>query len=142
MSRKLNWLWLVLLPLTALATDEQQLQTSVQFSKNSAVYQLSLNNASTITGNFAYDAVLAVPTNGVAVSFGAVLPVGTIILQNITTNAGATVKYGTNATAIFGILPPGTHAQFRSADFRTNLWLQGMTNAVFINNVRVFGVSQ
>lgn len=140
--KKLFYLFLSIATL-ADAANELSTQDSTTFQKNNATYQISLSEQTTITGNFAYDAVLAVPTNGVAVSFGAALPVGTVTLFNITTNAGASIKYGQNITSNnFGVLPPGSHAKFRPFDGGTNLWLQGTTNVIFTNNVRVFGVSQ
>lgn len=136
---------LILSIASAYAANELNQSVSVVFQKNNSTYQLSVANASTITGDFAYDAVLSVSTAavGTAVSFGAVLPVGECVLHNITTNAGYSVSYGTNAsTGVFGVLAPGQFAKFRPNDGGTNLVLLSLSGTNVAANVRVMGVSQ
>jgi hypothetical protein len=127
------------------AANELNSSVSAVFNKNQSVYQVSIANAATISGNFAYDVTHSVSTAaaGTVVSFGAALPVGECVIHNTTTNAGYSVVYGTNATTgIFGVLAPGQFAKFRPADGGTNLVLLSRSGTNVAANVRVFGVSQ
>jgi hypothetical protein len=137
-------LLIALLPVVAWAANELNSNVSAVFTKNNSTYQLSIANASTITGNFAYDVTHSVSTAaaGTAISFGVALPVGEVILHNITTNAGYSVAYGTNTTALFGVLAPGQFAKFRPANGGTNLVLISQSGTNVPATVRVFGVTQ
>ena len=134
--------WLI--PIIGFAANELNSQVAVVFQKNNSVYQVSLNNSATIAGDFAYDVTHSVSTAaaGVAVSFGAALPIGEVVLHNVTTNLGYNVAYGTNVANLFGVLLPGAFAKFHPIDQGTNLVLISQSGTNVAAKVRVFGVSQ
>ena len=134
--------WLI--PIIGFAANELNSQVACVFQKNNSVYQISLNNSATIAGNFAYDVTHSVSTAaaGTAISFGAALPIGEVVLHNITTNVGYNVAYGTNVTALFGVLTPGSFAKIHPIDQGTNLVLISQSGTNVAATVRVFGVSQ
>jgi hypothetical protein len=132
----------MLLPLAVFAASELSVSTTVQFQKNNTTYQISLSQPGTITGNFAYDVVHSVFTAGTAVAFSSALPVGFIVVHNITTNAGRSVSFGTNSTALFGQVAPGEFNMFSMSNAGSNFWLQLDGATMASNNVRVFAVTK
>lgn len=134
---------IALLAIASIAYSANELTSQIQttFSKNGVTYTLSLQKVSDVSGDYAADVIYAVTTNGTAVSWGAAQPIGAVVIQNMTTNTGYVVYYGTNSASFYGMVNPGENAMFRPYD-GTNFWLQAAAAASNGCNVRVFGVSR